>query len=147
MIKRLLLLLCLTVTAGSASGMYITTSGTLPNGGKWEKQGTKLYIDAEEVPDYMPNYQGCAPWCRWADIYTVEFSSKIKKIGKHAFRHCESINTVYFRDKSQDDVEVGGGAFRGCYNLHSFQGTYIKRIGQEAFSYCYSLEKTCIARC
>lgn len=141
MIKRLLLLLCLTVTAGSASGMYLTTSGTLPNGGKWEKQGTKLYIDAEEVPDYMPNYQGCAPWCRWADIYTVEFSSKIKKIGKHAFWHCESINTVYFRDKSQADVEIGGGAFRGCYNLHSFQGTYIKRIGQEAFSYCYSLEK------
>lgn len=141
--KLLTLVLCLIVGIGSisADSYYVTSSGTLKNGGTWRIEGTKLIIDAEEIPNYQPNNIGCGPWCRHTYVTTVELSSRVKKIGKYAFWHAENVHTVYFQNKATADVVVEDHAFDGCYSLQQFDGRYVKTIGERAFYRCINLEK------
>ena len=138
--KLLTLLMCLVVGIGTAKAYYVTTSGNFSTGGSWRIEGSTLYIDAEEVPNYTGNYHGCAPWCKFRNLYTVEFSSKIRTIGTYAFWHAEHIHTVIFKDKTKADIVIGVHAFDGCYDLHSIDGRYITSIQSGAFTDCYHLK-------
>ncbi|MBQ2177163.1 MAG: leucine-rich repeat protein, partial [Alphaproteobacteria bacterium] len=139
-IPKLLTLLFVLCTAITANAGYITQSGTFSNGGTWKIEGSTLYIDAEEVPNYTGNYHGCAPWCKFRNLHTVEFSSKIRTIGTYAFWHAEHIHTVIFKDKTKADIVIGVHAFDGCYDLHSIDGRYITSIQSGAFANCYHLQ-------
>lgn len=139
-IPKLLTLLFVLCTAITANAGYITQSGTFSNGGTWKIEGSTLYIDAEEVPNYTGNYHGCAPWCKFRNLHTVEFSSKIRKIGTYAFWHAEHIHTVIFKGKVTADIVIGERAFYCCYDLHSIDGRYITSIQSGAFANCYHLQ-------
>ena len=53
MIKRLLLLLCLIATAGSAAWAGVLKQGTFKNGGTWKiTDDGELYVDAKVIPDF-----------------------------------------------------------------------------------------------
>ena len=109
--KKLLLLLCLLVTAGANAKVK---SGTFSTGGTWklDTETGELYIDAETVPNYHMwentkkhhewfftitlGYYDCdyketysktnAPWWEYRkDIVSIRFSSKVKTIGTWAF--------------------------------------------------------------
>lgn len=136
--KFLTLLVCSLLAIGSMNAAPIT--GTFKNGGTWTISNNVLYVEAEVIPDYPGGYTGCAPWCSYRTVKSVELKG-VKKIGKYAFWHMESITNVYFSNKTQADVEIGYGAFTGCYSLRGFDGRYVKKIGDCAFWACINLEK------
>ncbi|MBQ7259492.1 MAG: leucine-rich repeat protein [Paludibacteraceae bacterium] len=136
--KLLTLVVCSLLAIGSMNAAPIT--GTFKNGGTWTILNHVLYVEAEVIPDYPGGYTGCAPWCSYRTVKSVELKG-VKKIGKYAFWHMESITNVYFSDKTQADVEIGYGAFTGCYSLRGFDGRYVKKIGDCAFWACINLEK------
>ncbi|MBQ7462243.1 MAG: leucine-rich repeat protein [Bacteroidaceae bacterium] len=152
-VRRLLLLLCLLVTAGSASAKVIKI-GTFPNGGTWQltefDDGERLlYIDAEVIPDYeQKEYSGywfasaltTAPWrkytCSGIDDFTLKLSSKVKTIGKYAFSQTQ-VESVEF-DPRTEPITIKEGAFYNA-QLEAFDFSYVKSIGKGAFVACYQL--------
>lgn len=68
----------------------------------------------------------------------LKLPSTLKKIGTHAFEGCAFTGTLTI----PGTVELGEGAFRGCYNLKSLilqKG--VQKIGKGAFALCSGLEK------
>ena len=143
--KRLLLLLCLIATAGSAARAVIA-SGTFKNGGTWEiTPYGELYVDAEVIPDYKQTFSSGfnavvsledfgyrtvaydtplgtnSPWSRYSiSLNSITFSSKVKHIGDYAFAGLYMVKSVDF-ETGTDNVEIGKNAFRGCFNMRDFE--------------------------
>ena len=151
--KRLLLLLCLLVTAGSASAIKIIKSGTFPNGGSWQlsefDDGERLlYIDAEVIPDYKTKELSIgnwwcsdvttAPWRKYScdEKFTLKLSPRVKTIGEYAFAGTKVTN-VEFQTRTEP-VTIKKGAFF-LSDLITFDFSYVKYIGEDAFYYCDKL--------
>ncbi len=152
--KRLLLLLCLLVTAGSASALRVLKSGTFPNGaGGWqineEDNGDRwLYIDAEVIPDYKTKEYSSggwwtsdmttAPWRNYTvdEEFTLKLSPRVKTIGEYAFAGT-NVKCVVFQPRTEP-VTIKKGAFF-LTELKTFDFSYVKYIGEEAFAYCHDL--------
>ncbi|MBQ8454431.1 MAG: leucine-rich repeat protein [Bacteroidaceae bacterium] len=152
--KRLLLLLCLIVTAGSASALRVLKSGTFPNGaGGWqinvEDNGDRwLYIDAEVIPDYKTKEYSSggwwtsdlttAPWRNYTldEEFTLKLSPRVKTIGEYAFAGTH-VKSVVFQPRTEP-VTIKKGAFF-LTELKTFDFSYVKYIGEEAFAFCHDL--------
>ena len=152
--KRLLLLLCLLVTAGSASALRVLKSGAFPNGaGGWqinvEDNGDRwLYIDAEVIPDYKTKEYSSggwwtsdmttAPWRNYTvdEEFTLKLSPRVKTIGEYAFAGT-NVKCVVFQPRTEP-VTIKKGAFF-LTELKTFDFSYVKYIGEEAFAYCHDL--------
>lgn len=152
--KRLFLLLCLIVTAGSASALRVLKSGTFPNGtGGWqinvEDNGDRwLYIDAEVIPDYKTkeyssggwwtSHLTTAPWRNYTldEEFTLKLSPRVKTIGEYAFAGTH-VKCVVFQPRTEP-VTIKKGAFY-LTELKTFDFSYVKYIGEEAFAYCHDL--------
>ena len=156
--KRLFLLLCLIVTAGSASALRVVMSGAFPNGdGGWQineddKGNQVLYISAEVIPDYKtkPDRWGdeltTAPWSNYThygyqDYFsvTVRLSPRVKTIGEYAFAGMDIRNVVF--DPRTEPVIIKKGAFQASSSgyLRNFDFSYVKSIGEDAFKGCFDL--------
>ena len=152
--KRLFLLLCLIVTAGSASALRVLKSGAFPNGaGGWqinvEDNGDRwLYIDAEVIPDYKTKEYSSggwwtsdmttAPWRNYTvdEEFTLKLSPRVKTIGEYAFAGT-NVKCVVFQPRTEP-VTIKKGAFY-LTELKTFDFSYVKYIGEEAFAYCHDL--------
>ena len=150
-VRRLLLLLCLTVMAGSAvkASDVVTDiqTGTFSNGGTWklEPYSGELEIHAKEIPNYEfwwhDGYTGSsAPWNLYRSIVKAIKLFGVSKIGRNAFRGFENLMYVQFYDKTSADVVIGSEAFCHCKRLNGFNFDYVKEIGSEAFYGCVNLE-------
>ena len=153
--KRLLLLLCLLITAGSASAKRVLKSGAFPNGaGGWqineEDNGDRwLYIDAEVIPDYKTKEYSSggwwtsdvttAPWRNYThhEEFTLKLSPRVKTIGEYAFAGTH-VKCVVFQPRTEP-VTIKKGAFYLTTELKTFDFSYVKYIGEEAFASCHDL--------
>ncbi len=169
--KRLLLLLCLIATAGSAALAGVLKQGTFKNGGTWKiTPDGELYVDAEVIPDYKETsssglnavvsledfgYRTVAydtplvtnsPWSSYSIcLKSITFSSKVKHIGDYAFAGLYMVQSVDF-ETGTDNVEIGKNAFRGCFNMRDFEFSRVTVIGEGAFTYCYNLQSSTFPR-
>jgi hypothetical protein len=107
MIKRLLLLLCLLVTAGSAAWAEIA-SGTCKNGTWVIDDSDKLTVNINgDMADYG---EGKAPWYQYADqIKAIHISSGCTNIGRNGFYGLTEVESV-----------TGGENVEACA-MYSFQ--------------------------
>ena len=115
--RRLLLLLCLMVTAGSAAWAEIA-HGTCKNGTWVIDDNGKLTVNIDgQMHDYKQ--EGSAPWYDyWEDIKAIHISSGCKNIGQHAFHGLNYVESV----TGGENVEgVGYYAFEEC-------GAYAKTV-------------------
>ena len=162
MIKRLLLLLCLTLTAGSAAWADIA-QGTFKNGGTWKitDQG-ELYVDAVTIPDYditsfgfgmyggsfvididndidnyyYKRYTYSSPWYSYMPlIKTIRLSSRVKTVGEYAFAGLRLMTKVAIEGSG---LTLKEDAFSGCFRLvdFPFANGEVKHIGANAFYHC-----------
>ena len=98
-------------------------------------------------------------------IYSVQFSDKLKTIGKKSFNECMSLNNLYIPNGVTliDDsafcncieikellinnsvVSIGDCAFMNCYNLKDVKlGNCVTSIGNRAFQNCYNTKSIII---
>ena len=153
--KLLTLVVCSLLAIWTVNASQYSVSGTFKNGGTWEIKGTTLTVDAEIIPDAAGSgwrnmavelydgtvtgtHQNMSPW--WGSshfIKQVMLSDKVKKIGKYAFSGLVALKAVVIA--SNQDIEIGEGAFRDCFALTSFDFSHITKIGKEAFAQNYSL--------
>lgn len=155
--ERLLLLLCLTLTAGSASALRVLKSGTFPNGaGGWQinvyDDGKReLYIDAEVIPDYSQKKLSdhtdskvtTAPWRNYTHVYdssnafTLKLSPRVKTIGEYAFSEVYVTNVEF--EPRTEPVTIKEGAFYYSQYLETFDFSHVEYIGSNAFRSCGTL--------
>jgi hypothetical protein len=148
MIKRLLLLLCLIATAGSAAWAGVLKQGTFSNGGTWKiTDDGELYINATVVPDYLAagrynNSYWHAPWYSYKDrVTSLRFSKGIREIGIMAFEGCDKIKTVKFDGgTSNGSVVIKDRAFYDCSSLTNFDFSCVTEVGFAAFYNCDKLQ-------
>ena len=141
--KRLLLLLCLIATAGSAAWAGIIAQNTFSSGGSWKiTDDGELYVDAVTVPDYDVRYMGdyygtFAPWYGYMQkITSVRFSSRVQTIGRNSFAYLYRLRKVTFDTRSQANVIIKESAFYECFELRWFDFSYVTEIGGRAFQEC-----------
>lgn len=132
--KRLLLLLCLMVTAGSAAWADIA-SGNCKNG-TWKIDNTgTLRIDIDgKMADYG---EGKAPWYDYADqIKGIHIGSGCKNVGQHGFHGLVNVTSV----TGGDNVEgIGYYAFEDCGLYAKIPEIYLPKcdyLGEGAFRSC-----------
>ncbi len=160
--KRLLLLLCLIATAGSAA-WATDPSGTFKNGGTWRiSDDGELYVDTETIPDYditgfgfgmyggyyiididndldnfyYERYTYSSPWYSYmARIKTIRLSQNVKTVGEYAFAGLRRLTRVVIQGSG---ITLKDGAFAKCYRLvdFPFANGEVKHIGNNAFYHC-----------
>ena len=147
--QKLFTLLLAFIAAISFAGATDLASGTFSNGGTWKITGVvgnaTLEIYASNIPSYTAveiekDHHTYAPWSAYKNTISKIDLHGVTKIGDYAFAYLSKVRTVRFLDKSNADVVIGRGAFRGCYKLVYIDLTYAKEIGESAFSECPSLE-------
>lgn len=150
--KKLLLLLCLIVTAGSATRATTVVSevqtGVLSNGGTWKMDPHTgvLEIHAKEIPNFSSMYYLTginvtnAPWNQYRSIVKSIELYGVSKIGDYSFMSFKRLLTVNFHEKTSADVVIGRSAFKECYFLYGFNFDYVKEIQTRAFESCVRLE-------
>lgn len=137
--KRLLLLLCLTLTAGSAAWANIA-QGTFKNGGTWKiTDDGELYVDVTTIPNYgeVQNAEGkyvtTAPWGNYQyHVKTIRLSSKVKTVGTSAFQGMSGVWGLFFDKRSTADIVVRNSAFRNV-PISDCDFSYIAEVGDRAF--------------
>ena len=154
--KMFTMLLLLLVAAGASAKVH---SGTFKAGGTWklDTETGELYVDAEKVPDYnvwsythkyhewfwdvvhagkvdcdlKRTYEKSdAPWWKYrADIKTIRFSSKVKRIGKSAF-------AALYDEQYHWDKEEAKKAWRHYTLSNSDYGwIYDRTVGLESVTF------------
>ena len=134
--KRLLLLLCLMLTAGSAAWAEIG-SGTCKNGTWVIDDSGKLTVN---INGKMHDYQkyDSAPWYKFADqIKAIHISSGCKNVGQHGFCGLTEVEAV----TGGENVEgIGQFAFEDCgINGDGIPQIYFPKcdyVGECAFAAC-----------
>ena len=148
MIKRLLLLLCLMATAGSAiANSDRCVYGSIGGYGSWKVDiyNGVLEIDSKSIPNYKSgttngvNYTN-SPWNYYRTIVKQIKLYGVSEIGDNAFAFFSELQSVSFYEKTEADVVIGYNAFCQCHKLYNFDFTYVKTIGKEAFDECVSLK-------
>ena len=135
--KRLLLLLCLLVTAGSAAWADIA-SGTCKNGTWVIDNSGKLTVNINgKMHDYK--YSTSAPWHGYADrIKAIHISSGCKNVGRNGFNGLTYVESV----TGGENVEgIGMYAFQDCgkdasVNIPSIYFPNCDYVGECAFAGC-----------
>ena len=126
--------------------MAFPVSGTYGSGfGQWElsEDGT-LTLDTKY--EYDHNIPDCAnitnqPWYLYRDfIRKVVLSENIKGVGKNAFAFAEMGKSSIHSVEAPAVTTIGENAFKNNDALISFNGEYVKTIGNEAFAGCAALE-------
>ena len=155
--KRLLLLLCLIATAGSAAWADIA-SGTFKNGGTWKISDVgELYVDAVTVPDYdMTSYKrnyyddedcdldgifyprpiNTSPWYGFMPrIKKIRLSNKVTTVGEFAFAGLRMVSQVVVEGSG---LTLKDWSFYGCFRLvdFPFSNGEVSHIGVQAFWHC-----------
>ena len=132
--KRLFLLLCLLVTAGSAAWADIT--GTCKNGSWVIDNSGKLTVNINgDMADYG---EGKAPWYGYADqITAIHISSGCTNIGRNGFYGLTEVESV----TGGENVEACAMySFQDCgYNGNGIPSIYFPKcdyVGECAFSGC-----------
>lgn len=94
------------------------------------------YVNKVTVPNTEVNIPEKAfDGCKYLE--SIEFSSKIKKIGNCAFRNCTSLKSVSLKEGL---VYIGTWSFQNCNVLESITvPSTCKDIDEHAFDGCYSL--------
>ena len=131
--------------------MRVLKSGAFPNGaGGWQinedDNGNQvLYISAEVIPDYKTKPdRWCsevttAPWRNYTvdKEFTLKLSPSVKTIGEYAFAGT-NVKCVEFQPRTEP-VTIKKGAFYLTTELKTFDFSYVKYIGEEAFASCHDL--------
>lgn len=135
MIKRLLLLLCLIVTAGSAAWAEIA-HGDCKRGSWVIDDSGKLTVNINgDMADYS---EGKAPWYGYADqIKAIHISSGCTNIGRNGFYGLTEVESV----TGGENVEACAMySFQDCgYNGNGIPSIYFPKcdyVGECAFSGC-----------
>ena len=72
----------------------------------------------------------------------VTIGENVKSVGTGAFRNCDSLATVIFKDSDTVQKTIGDNAFNNCPVLTTVDfGNAVKSIGNYAFYSCRSLNK------
>lgn len=73
------------------------------------------------------------------NLKSLELPSTLEIIGKEAFKNCQQLETVHFKDKLKTIRE---GAFMGCKRLSQLKlPCNVSEIGKNAFEYCSEIGK------
>lgn len=158
-----LLMVCCTVMADAANGVYIegiyyslnaeNSTAVVTWGGSASMSGTEEYENSITVPDSI-HYDDRTykivgiddfAFCECASLTSVSIPVGVKTIGGCAFTNCLGLTAVTFADGSTLE-SIGENAFSGCESLISiYIPKGVNRIGRQAFTGCSSMNSITVA--
>ncbi len=108
------------------------------NNPAWELTEDGVITINENIPDYSTI--SSQPWYDYrAFIHTIKLTNTVNSIGKNAFTFAETGKSSILSIEAPAVTAIGENAFKNNDALISFNGEYVKTIGNEAFAGCAAL--------
>ena len=129
------------ITVAGDNANYSSVDGALLNK---EKTSIVLYPKSKSgefvIPDTVTSIADYA-FDNAPKLTKVTIGENVKSVGTGAFRNCDSLATVIFKDSDTVQKTIGDYAFNNCPVLTTVDfGNAVKSIGNYAFTVCKSLE-------
>ena len=129
------------ITVAGDNANYSSVDGALLNK---EKTSIVLYPKSKSgefvIPDTVTSIADYA-FDNAPKLTKVTIGENVKSVGTGAFRNCDSLATVIFKDSDTVQKTIGDYAFNNCPVLTTVDfGNAVKSIGSYAFTVCKSLE-------
>ena len=129
------------ITVAGDNANYSSVDGALLNK---EKTSIVLYPKSKSgefvIPDTVTSIADYA-FDNAPKLTKVTIGENVKSVGTGAFRNCDSLATVIFKDSDTVQKTIGDYAFNNCPVLTTVDfGNAVKTIGSYAFTVCKSLE-------
>ena len=130
------------ITVAGDNANYSSVDGALLNK---EKTSIVLYPKSKSgefvIPDTVTSIADYA-FDNAPKLTKVTIGENVKSVGTGAFRNCDSLATVIFKDSDTVQKTIGDYAFNNCPVLTTVDfGNAVKSIGNYAFYSCQSLNK------
>ena len=130
------------ITVAGDNANYSSVDGALLNK---EKTSIVLYPKSKSgefvIPDTVTSIADDA-FDNAPKLTKVTIGENVKSVGTGAFRNCDSLATVIFKDSDTVQKTIGDYAFNNCPVLTTVDfGNAVKSIGNYAFFSCQSLNK------
>lgn len=111
------------------------------------ERGAQFYVSGQKVTDIVLNSVtkiGSNAFSGFDAVTSIEIGSQVTIIGDGAFKNCENVESITFKDNSQLK-ETGEGAFKGLINLRNvIIPDGVTEISVDSFKDCTSLVQVSI---